>query len=387
MRTATTSQTRNRPYDIPALYMAFELGEGNWKIGFTTGFGQQPRLRTIPSRDLAALACEIQAARRRFRVSAEAPVRSCYEAGRDGFWLHRWLLECEIDNLVVDSSSIEVSRRKRRAKTDRLDAGSLLRLLQRYFGGERRVWSVVHVPTPEDEDRRHLHRELMDLKRERTRLSNRIQGLLSSQGIRLPLHVDFICRIDDLRIWDGSPLPPDLQARITGTWERACTLRSRINALETAQRQQIRAGNDPVLDQVRQLASLRGIGVRSAWLFTMEFFAWRRFQNRRQVGGLAGLTPTPHQSGDTNRDLGISKAGNRLVRMVAVEIAWSWLRRQPESELARWYNAKFGHGSSRLRRIGIVALARKLLIELWRYLETGIPPAGAQFKTGEAQCQ
>jgi len=314
-------------------------------------------------------------------------VRSCYEAGRDGFWLHRWLLECEIDNLVVDSSSIEVSRRKRRAKTDRLDAGSLLRLLQRYFGGERRVWSVVHVPTPEDEDRRHLHRELMDLKRERTRLSNRIQGLLSSQGIRLPLHVDFICRIDDLRIWDGSPLPPDLQARITGTWERACTLRSRINALETAQRQQIRAGNDPVLDQVRQLASLRGIGVRSAWLFTMEFFAWRRFQNRRQVGGLAGLTPTPHQSGDTNRDLGISKAGNRLVRMVAVEIAWSWLRRQPESELARWYNAKFGHGSSRLRRIGIVALARKLLIELWRYLETGIPPAGAQFKTGEAQCQ
>jgi transposase len=361
--------------------MAFELGEGNWKIGFTTGFGQQPRIRTIPARDLDTLAAEVVAARHRFGLAPSVVLYSCYEVGRDGFWLHRWMVEQGIDNVVVDSSSIEVSRKKRRAKTDRLDAGSLLRLLQRYHGGERRVWSVLHIPSPEDEDRRQLHRELMDVKRERTRLTNRIQGLLSSQGIRVPLLADFGSRIDELRAWDGAPLPPDLQARITRTWELARSLSARINALETAQREQVRNGDDPALAQVRQLAALRGIGIRSAWLFTMEFFAWRKFQNRRQVGALAGLTPTPFRSGETNRELGISKAGNRLVRMVAVEIAWSWLRRQPQSELSRWYNSKFGHGSSRVRKIGIVALARKLLIELWRYLETGIPPAGAKLKT------
>jgi len=170
--------------------MAFELGEGNWKIGFTTGFGQQPRIRTIPARDLDTLATEVVAARRRFGLAPSVVLYSCYEAGRDGFWLHRWLVEQGIDSVVVDSSSIEVSRKKRRAKTDRLDAGSLLRLLQRYHGGERRVWSVLHIPSPEDEDRRQLHRELMDVKRERTRLTNRIQGLLSSQGIREQRYAD-----------------------------------------------------------------------------------------------------------------------------------------------------------------------------------------------------
>lgn len=376
MRTATASQAAQQP----ALYMAFELGERNWKIGFTIGFGQEARLRTIPSRDVDTLVAEIEAARKRFRLAVDAAIRSCYEAGREGFWLHRWLEVAGIANVVVDSSSIEVSRRRRRAKSDRLDAGSLLRLLQRYHGGEKRVWSVLRVPSPEDEDRRHLHRELMDMKGERTRLTNRIHGLLASQGISLALDAEFVARIEDLRIWDGSPLSPELQDRLRRTFEQVNTLGARINALHTSQRQQIATGTDPVLDKIRQLTALRGIGARSAWLFTMEFFAWRQFRNRREVGALAGLTPTPYQSGDANKELGISKAGNRRVRMMAVEIAWSWIRRQPQSELTRWYEARFAHGSSRMRRIGIVAVARKLLIELWRYLETGTPPAGAQLK-------
>ncbi|MEX2282393.1 MAG: hypothetical protein WEE89_07910 [Gemmatimonadota bacterium] len=261
MRTATTSQTSQQP----ALYMAFELGEGNWTIGFTIGFGQEPRLRKIPARDVDTLVAEIAAARKRFRLPVGAAVRSCYEAGREGFWLHRWLVEAGVDNVVVDSSSIEVSRRKRRAKSDRLDAGSLLRLLQRYHGGEKRVWSVLRVPSPEAEDRRHLHRELMDTKSERTRLTNRIHGLLASQGIRLALDAEFAARIDDLRIWDGSPLPPELQDRLRRTFELVRTLSERINALETLQRVQIRNGTDPVFDQVRRLTALRGIGQRSAW--------------------------------------------------------------------------------------------------------------------------
>ena len=282
---------------------------------------------------------------------------------------------------MIDSSSIEVNRRRRRAKTDRLDAGSLLRLLQRYCAGEERVWHVVRVSSPEVEDRRQLHREITDMKRERGRLTNRIHGLLASQGVRVQLQADFAGRLDDLSLWDGSPLPPDLQEGIARSWEQARALRGQINAPETRQREALRSSADPALEQVRQLARLRGIGFRSAWVFTMEFFAWREFRNRRQIGALAGLTPTPYQSGDRNHELGISKAGNRRVRAFAIEVAWSWLRRQPESELAQWYHEKFARGSSRVRRIGIVALARRLLIELWSYLETGTPPAGALFKT------
>jgi transposase len=381
MRTATTQPTLLHGAATPTLYMAFELGEGNWKVGFSTGLGQDARLRVIRARDLAALVREIEAARKRFGLAADAPVRSCYEAGRDGFWLHRWLVQQDVDNHVIDSSSIEVNRRRRRAKTDRLDAGSLLRLLQRYGLGDRRVWHVVRVPSPEVEDRRQLHRELTELKRERGRLTNRIHGLLANQGICLQLRADFGGRLDDLSLWDGSPLPPDLQERIARSWERARALSREIQALESRQREALRSDPDPALEQVRQLTRLRGIGFRSAWVFTMEFFAWREFRNRREIGALAGLTPTPYQSGDSNHELGISKAGNRLVRALAVEVAWSWLRRQPQSELAQWYRAKFAQGGSRLRRIGIVALARRLLIELWVYLETGTPPAGALFKT------
>lgn len=365
---------------VPTLDLAFELGNREWKLGFTTGFGQPPRERTIAARDLAALAAEISRARRRFGLPAGAHVRSCYEAGRDGFWLHRALTQQGVANLVVDSSSIEINRRARRAKSDRLDVRKLLTMLVRYDAGETRVWHVVHVPTPAEEDRRQLHRELLFTKRDRARITNRIKGLLAGQGVPLLTLQRFTAQLPELRTWDGTPLAPALAARLQREWAKVQVLSEQIRALAAERRERLRTGSDPAVRQVRQLLALQAIGVESAWLYVMEFFSWRQFANRREVGALAGLTPTPYQSGDQHREQGIAKAGNRHVRAMAIEIAWAWLRFQPESALARWYTTRFGHGSSRVRRIGIVALARKLLIELWRYLETGVVPEGAVLK-------
>jgi transposase len=362
------------------LYLAFELGNRDWKLGFTTGFGQPPRERTIAARDLLAFAAEITLAKRRFALPPAAPVQSCYEAGRDGFWLHRALTTQGIRNVVVDSSSIEVNRRQRRAKTDRLDVRKLVTMLMRYARGERHVWHVVHVPTPDAEDRRQLHRELVTTKRDRTRVTNRIKGLLASQGVSLATLAHFGSELRAVRTWEGTPLPPALTRRLERAWQKVLHLTQQIRALEAERRELLRTGTEPAIRQVRQLLALQAIGVESAWLYVMEFFSWRQFANRREVGALAGLTPTPQQSGDQQRELGITQAGNRLVRAMAIEIAWAWLRFQPESALARWYTARFGHGSSRVRKIGIVALARRLLIELWRYLETGAVPEGAVLK-------
>lgn len=378
-----TAATRNIEYSAfePVLYLAFELSEAHWKLGLTIGVGQRPRERNIRSCDLVALRDEIQRAKKRFDLPASVMVVSCYEAGRDGFWLHRYLTQEGIENLVVDSSSIEVNRRQRRAKTDRMDVEKLLSQLIRYRSGDRKVWSVVHVPSVEDEDRRHLNRELSAAKKDRTRHSNRIKGLLVGQGIRLAIKDDFLDRLDAVRTWDGSPLPPGLQMRIRREYERMKLAGRQIKELEMERIEAIRHSEEPSVDMVRQLLQLKGIGLNSAWLYTMEFFSWRKFRNRKEVGALAGLTPTPHESGSRSRERGMSKAGNRHIRGMAVEIAWGWLRYQPDSELTLWYERRFGHGSSRMRRIGIVALARKLLVELWRYLETGVIPKGAVLKT------
>ena len=378
-----TAATRNSQYSAfePVLYLAFELSEAHWKLGLTIGVGQRPRERNIRSCDLVALRDEIQRAKKRFDLPASVMVVSCYEAGRDGFWLHRYLTQEGIENLVVDSSSIEVNRRQRRAKTDRMDVEKLLSQLIRYRSGDRKVWSVVHVPSVEDEDRRHLNRELSAAKKDRTRHSNRIKGLLVGQGIRLAIKDDFLDRLDAVRTWDGSPLPPGLQMRIRREYERMKLAGRQIKEIEMERIEAIRHSEEPSVDMVRQLLQLKGIGLNSAWLYTMEFFSWRKFKNRKEVGALAGLTPTPHESGSRSRERGMSKAGNRHIRGMAVEIAWGWLRYQPDSELTLWYERRFGHGSSRMRRIGIVALARKLLVELWRYLETGEIPKGAVLKT------
>lgn len=379
MVTITTRPLQYNPNQA-VLYLAFELGERYWKLGFTTGFGQRPRARTIAARDREALLGEIQRAYQRFGLPESTPVLSCYEAGRDGFWLHRYLTSQGLANLIVDSASIEVPRRKRRAKTDRLDLTKLLRMLIRYQLGETKVWSVVQVPSVQAEDQRHLHRHLASLKGDRTRQINRIKGLLVGQGLTVPLRNDFLERLAQARLWDGSNVPPGLRARLEREYAQLQYIQEQIRALEAERRQALRTSADPAVQQVRQLLRLRGIGPTSAWLYVFEFFAWRNFRNRRQVGALAGLTPTPHQSGEEAQERGISKAGNRYVRALAIEIAWAWLQHQPTSQLSCWYQQRFGHGSKRLRKIGIVALARKLLIALWRYLETGVLPEGAVLK-------
>ncbi len=332
------------------LYLAFELGQKQWKMGFTVGFGQKPRERTVLAGDFCGVKREIERAKRRFGLSGEARVLSCYEAGRDGFWLHRYLIHIGVRNLVVDSSSIEVNRRAKRTKTDKMDLGKLLAMLMRYDQGER------------------------------TRHTNRIKGLLASYGVRMRVGGDFLDRLETRRLWDGRPLPLGLKKRLVREYERLEMVNRQIDEIKGERADLIKTSESSDVEMVRQLLSLRGIGPNSSWLYVMEFFGWREFRNRREVGSLAGLTPTPHQSGDEAWERGISKAGNRHVRSTAIQIAWAWLRWQPDSKLSRWYQQRFGMGSGRLRRIGIVALARRLLIDLWRYLNDGVIPEGAQLK-------
>jgi transposase len=361
----------------PVLYVAFELSDGEWKIASTTARGQRARLVSVPARNTAWVLREIARAKKRFGLPQNAAVFSCYEAGRDGFWLDRFLHKESINNVIVDSSSIEVNRRARRAKADSLDAVSLVGLLVRYCEGETQVWSTVKVPDPADEDQRHLHRELDQLRRERTDHSNRVRGLLAAIGIKLTGKRSLRSRLDLLRQWNGDPLPEGLKRRLTDECERIELLDSQIKALEIAQAEQIRDDQTRHVKKVRELMGLKGVGQTSATILTYEFFGWRQFANRRQVGALAGLTPTPYQSGESNHEQGISKAGNVWVRWIMTEIAWSWLRFQPKSELTLWYYKRFGGGTSRMRRTGIVALARKLLIALWRWVEQGELPQGA----------
>jgi len=364
------------------LMMSMELGEGGWLLGFASGYGQKPLRRKVSTRDGPAVLEQIAWAKQRLGLDGEAPVASCYEAGRDGFWLHRLLVAHGVDNLVVDSASIEVNRRKRRAKSDRIDLVALLDLLARHRAGSAKpVWSVVHVPSVEDEDRRHVGRELRLLKKDRTRVSHRLKGLLANHGCTLDLRGDLREQIQGLRAWDGSALPPGLVARLHRYVDDYAYLTERIRGLDAERRRMLRDEQSPALDQARQLYTLKAVGVNTAWVYATEFFAWRRFQNAKQVGASAGLTPTPYASGKSEREQGVSKVGNRWVRGAAIEFAWGWLRFQPQSALAQWYQQRFGSGSKRLRKIGIVALARKLLVALWRFLETGVVPEGALLKT------
>ena len=374
----TATRTDHVTTQLGVLYLAFELGWTQWELAFTVGQAQKPRLRSMPARNLARLDEEIAKAKKRFGLAADAPVLCCYEAGREGFWLHRYLLARGINNSIVDSASIEVNRRQRRAKSDRLDAAKLVSMLLRYHGGETRVWSVVRVPSVADEDARQLHRDLEELKDERTQHSNRIKGLLASQGLDLAT-VDTALPewLTAARLWDGTVVPAELRSRLLREYERWQLVDRQIKDQESARRRRIRCDDTPHVDKVRRLLELRGIGLNGAWLLVFELFAWRQFANRKQVGACVGLTPTPYDSGDSKREQGISKAGNRRMRRMLVELAWCWLRWQPDSELSRWYQRRFGGGNKRLRKIGVVALARKLLIALWRYLERGEVPKGA----------
>jgi transposase len=358
--------------------MAFELGQRAWKVGFTTGVGQRPRIRTMAAGAVDVLVAEIAGARHRFGVSADAPVISCYEAGRDAFWLHRWLVAHGVTNYVVDSASIEVSRRARRAKTDRLDLGGLLNLLARYIQGDRRCWRVVRVPTLAEEDGRQFSRTLETLTQDRTRLVNRVKALLATQGLRLEVGPRFCEALAAAHLWDGSPVPSGLRDRLVQDWLHLHHLEDQLRQLRTAARRL--PADSPAGAQIVQLQTLRGVGPITARVLTSELFAWRQIRNARELGALVGLVPAPYQSGETHRDQGITRAGNTHVRRVLVQLAWGWLQHQPTSALARWYSARFAAGGPRLRRIGVIALARKLLIALWRYVEQGTIPEGAQLK-------
>jgi transposase len=375
------TMTRDRDCTAPSasLLLAFELGQRSWKLGFSVGIGQRPRVRQIPARAVGALGNEIVRAKARLGLPPEASVISCYEAGRDGFWLHRYLVAHGITNHVVDSSSIEVNRRARRAKTDRLDLGGLLSLLARYVQGDRRVWRAVRVPTVAEEDARQLPRTWETLAADRTRLINRLKGLLMTQGVQVPIDLEFLAHVKAARLWDGTPLPAGLQERLAQDWAQLQQVEKQLRERKT------RAAR--LLDRrtrtgraIEKLQRVRAVGRTSAWVLATEIFGWREIENRRQLGGLVGLVPAPYQSGDRAHDQGITRAGNQHVRRVMVQLAWVWLQYQPKSALAQWYQRRFGHGGKRLRRIGIVALARKLLIALWRYLKTGMVPDGAQLK-------
>jgi transposase len=363
-----------------ALYIAFELAADKWLLAFATQAAEKPRFRQMPARDLRRLDEEIAKAKVRFRLPADATVRTCYEAGRDGFWLHRALVARSIENVVVDSSSIEVNRRKKHVKSDPVDAGKLVNLLCRYHAGERKVWSVINVPTIEDEDRRHLHRGLNDLQGQETECSNRIKGLLASQGINVPVDATFRERLAGLRDWQGQPVPPGMQQRLLQEFTVWESVHRQIRAAVNEQECRLRNGQNPFLEKVRRLMGLKGVGVRGAWILVMELFSWRKIRNGKQLGALVGLTPTPYNSGASEREQGISKSGNRHVRALIVELAWLWRRWQPASALSQWYERRFASGNKWLRKVGIVALARKLLIALWRYVEHGEIPEGAAEK-------
>lgn len=366
------------------LLVAFELGQQWWKVGFTTGMGQRQRTRRIAAGALDVLVTEVARAKASYGLSAEAPVVSCYEAGRDGFWVHRYLTAQGIQNHVVDSASIEVNRRARRTKTDRVDLDGLLNLLARYVGGDRRCWRVVRVPSVADEDARQLHRTWETLQADRTRVTNRVKATLATQGVRLPITADFLEQVAAARLWDGSPLPAGACERLSRDWRQLQGIEAQLAEVRT------RRATLPVDRQtttgryVQGLQTLRAIGPTGAWVLATEIFGWREIRNGRQLGALVGLVPALYQSGETQRDRGITRAGNDHVRRIMVQLAWGWLRWQPSSALAQWYQRRFGGGGSRMRRIGIVAVARKLLVALWRYVDAGVVPEGAMLKAAAA---
>lgn len=357
---------------VEVMYMALELSGSKWRVAFATPGDRRTPQWSIDAGDLAALARTIERAKAKLGVAAGTAIRSVYEAGRDGFWVHRWLDAAGIDNRVIDAGSIEVSTARKRRKTDRLDARLLLRKLMAFWGGDRRVFSVVEVPPEEVEAVRRLERERERLVGESTGHTNRIRSLLALEGhTRVAVDRHLRERLAELRRWDGTALPGCLVAEIEREFERLEQVREQRRAVEAEQQRLVEAGDEEVMQAVRTLKRVKGVGPGSAWILSLEMLGWRRFANRKQVAALAGLAPTPYDSGASQREQGIDKHGNRRVRAVMVELAWRWLRWQPDSELARWFAERYGGASRRQRRIGIVALARRLLVALWRYVARG----------------
>lgn len=363
------------------LFVSLELGNKKWHVAANDG-GTRMCEYTVDAGDGPALLGVLERARARLGLGKDVAIVSCYEAGRDGFWLHRFLQANGIRNHVVDAGSIEVNRRQRRAKTDRLDVRKLLSNLVRFLSGENKVWAVLRVPTEAEEDERRRHRERARLVAERGQHVTRIKSLLVMQNAR-PKRIGGRGWVELLK---ALVLPPRLREELERETERLALVNRQLAQLEREQAQRLApaphaaAPQDPGLAKQRQLQRLRGLGKVGPWVLVCELFGWRSFNNRRELAGSVGLGSSPYRSGDLEHDQGISKAGNARVRTLMIELAWAWLRYQPDSALSRWYHERFGRTGGRSRRIGIVALARRLLIALWRFVEHGVIPEGAKLK-------
>lgn len=374
------STTHRAECSAATLYVALELASREWLLTMSVGPEAKRQRARVRAGECAGIQRALVQAKERFGLAADAAVCSCYEAGRDGFWPARLLTRLGVANLVVDSSSIEVPRRARRAKTDRLDGEKLLRMLLRYWGGERQVWAVVRVPTPAAEDARHASRSLTTLQGERTRYRNRIHSLLALHGVaRVRLDGRFPERLAAARDWAGEGLGPELQARVLEQWRVLQAVDAERRTRRRVERARVRATRTAGRTIAQRLAQVRGVAARAATILSDELFT-RDLTSRREVGALSGLVSAPYQSGARRLDQGLSRSGIPAVRRIAVQLAWAWLRYQRTSAWSQWYQQRFGGGGPGLRKVGIVALARRLLIALWRYVTTGVVPDGALLK-------
>jgi transposase len=386
MKIWTQSNSASDAKNTAVIFVSIELSRKGWLIAIHTPVVDKVGLHKLKAGDYSGLLSLIHRVMKKTERTIGGPVKvlSCYEAGYDGFWLHRLLTKAGIINHVIDPASLQVNRRARRAKTDRIDVIGLLRALMAFYRGEDQVFSVVQVPSIEEEDVRRIHRERERLIKERIQHVNRIKGLLATQGIYdyEPLKRGRRERLEATETAMGTPVPYHLRHEIMRHLQRLELVLEMIRAVE-AQRDAL-AEAEPVANQdsqkIQQLATLRAIGPQFATVLANEVFQ-KNFANRRQVASYAGLSPSPFNSGSLVREQGISKAGNPRARTTMIEMAWLWLRYQPQSALTRWFHKRVGTGTGRVRRITIVALARKLLIALWRFLETGLVPDGAKFKT------
>lgn len=379
---ATVVATAARINDI-TLFASLELSKSKWVVTINSPGSEKFSKHVVEGGDGAGLLDLLSRSRakaeQRYGVRIKTVV--IQEAGLDGFWIHRLLLANGIESHMVDAASIAVARRHRRAKTDGIDGETLLRTLMAWARGERRVCSMVRAPSPEEEDRRRLTRERGTLVKERIQHTNRVRGLLSGQGVRGydPLRRDRFERLEALRTGDGRELPPMLKAEIRRELYRLALVTTQLAAVERERDALVRTESEEPNNPAALLLKFKGIGPEFASLLWLEAL-FRSFGNRRQVAAYGGLAPSPWQSGGVERDQGISKSGNRRLRKTMIELAWMWLRHQPDSALSRWFHARVGAAKGRVRRIAIVALARKLLVALWRYVTQGVVPEGAVFK-------
>lgn len=384
----------------PRLYMAIELSATKWKIGFTDATARRPRIKNVDAGNLGQLDDEIAAAKQALRLDAETPVASCYEAGRDGFWIHRCLTSMGIDSHIVEPASIEVNRKKRRAKTDRIDVEKIAIAMIRFLGGDKYACRMIRIPDVEQEDARNLNREMRTLKNEKTSHTNRIRSLLVTQGITgIDINHHFPVQLEGYRTGDGHALREQLKTRLHREFTRLALTVDQIRTLQMQQAEMLRRAaketqsareeesreaktvkdaSHQVALTANRLTELAGIGPVTSWTLSAEVFSWRDIANRRQLAALVGLTPTPHASGEEEKEQGISKSGRAELRSLMIEVAWGWLVFQPGSELSKWYRRRFDDGTRRNRKRGIVALARKLLVALGKYVRDGEMLEGAR---------